>query len=166
MRPRRPCSGSGRSVFAVPLWYKCSSFAREGAHVFLAGGSLAPLEAIARDIAGAEGVVETAQVDAFDEASVTQYLETVVRTAGKLDISFNAVSIPHEQGIPLVELGMEEVAGSIAQAMRTQFVTARAAARHMIKRGSGVILTITATPARARLNLIRPSSGSPLAVIS
>jgi 3-oxoacyl-[acyl-carrier protein] reductase len=132
------------------------AFAREGAYVFLAGRSLAPLEAIARDIAGAGGVVETAQVDAFDEATVTQYLETVVRTAGKLDISFNAVSIPHEQGIPLVELGMEDVAGPIAQAMRTQFVTARAAAWHMIKQGSGVILTITATPARTVIPNVGP----------
>jgi NAD(P)-dependent dehydrogenase (short-subunit alcohol dehydrogenase family) len=35
--------------------------------------------------------------------------------------------------------------------MRAQFLTARAAARHMIKQGSGVILAITATTARLSL---------------
>lgn len=132
------------------------AFAREGAQVFLAGRSMAPLEAVARDIAGAGGVVETALVDALDEQNVREHLETVVRTAGKLDITFNAVSVPHEQGIPLVELGVEDFTTPIAQAMRTQFVTMRAAARHMVERGSGVILAITATPAREVIPNVGP----------
>ncbi|PWT77223.1 MAG: short-chain dehydrogenase [Chloroflexi bacterium] len=132
------------------------AFAREGAHVFLTGRSLAPLEAVARDIAGAGGAVETALVDAQDGQSVTRHLEAVVSKAGRLDISFNAISIPHEQGVPLVELGMEDFTAPIAQAMRTQFVTARAAARHMIKQRAGVILAITATPARAVIPYVGP----------
>src|SRR5260370_15171603 len=40
--------------------------------------------------------------------------------------------------------------------MKTQFLTTTAAARHMSKKGSGVILAITATPGR---NFI-PNSGS------
>jgi enoyl-[acyl-carrier-protein] reductase (NADH) len=36
----------------------------------------------------------------------------------------------------------------VTTAMRTQFVTTRAAARHMVARGSGVIMTLTATTAR------------------
>jgi 3-oxoacyl-[acyl-carrier protein] reductase len=38
-------------------------------------------------------------------------------------------------------------------AMQTQFLTTRAAARHMVKKGSGVIMMITATPARMALPL-------------
>src|SRR5512145_2881083 len=41
------------------------TFAREGATVFLAGRTLAKLEAVAREIAAAGGVAETAQVDAM-----------------------------------------------------------------------------------------------------
>src|SRR5258705_11204464 len=40
--------------------------------------------------------------------------------------------------------------------MKTQFLTSTAAARHMQKCGSGVILAITATPARVLL----PNSGN------
>jgi 3-oxoacyl-[acyl-carrier protein] reductase len=132
------------------------AFAREGAYVFLAGRSAAPLDAMARDIGEAGGVAETALVDAQDERSVSQHLEAVVSRAGKLDISFNAISIPHEQGVPLVELGLEDFSSPIAQAMRTQLLTARAAARHMLKQGFGVILAITATPARAVIPNVGP----------
>jgi 3-oxoacyl-[acyl-carrier protein] reductase len=40
------------------------AFAREGAHVFLAGRTFAPLEEVAEEIRSAGGVAETAQVDA------------------------------------------------------------------------------------------------------
>ena len=33
--------------------------------------------------------------------------EELVNKAGRLDISFNAISISHNQGTPLVELGSE-----------------------------------------------------------
>lgn len=39
-----------------------------------------------------------------------------------------------------MEISVEDVARPIATAMRTQFLTTRAAARHMIGRGSGVIM--------------------------
>ena len=78
------------------------SFAREGARVFLAGRSLEPLEVVALDISRAGGQVETAYVDALDQPSVEKHLDELVKKAGRLDISFNAISIPHEQGLPLV----------------------------------------------------------------
>jgi len=37
----------------------------------------------------------------------------------------------------------DDFARPITKAMRNQFLTARAVARHMVKRGSGVILMIT-----------------------
>jgi NAD(P)-dependent dehydrogenase (short-subunit alcohol dehydrogenase family) len=45
-------------------------------------------------------------------------------------------------------MSFEDFARPITTAMRAQFLTARAAARHMVQRGSGVILAITATTAR------------------
>ena len=132
------------------------AFAREGARVFLASRSLAPLEAVAADISRAGGQVEIAQVDALDQPSVEKHLDELVNKAGRLDISFNAISIPHEQGLPLLELGVEDFAAPIAAAMRTQFVTTTAAARHMIENRSGVLLTITATPAREVIPNVGP----------
>jgi NADP-dependent 3-hydroxy acid dehydrogenase YdfG len=66
------------------------AFAREGAKVFLAGRTLAKLNAVAREISVARGTVAT----------------------------------------------------------RTQFLTAKAVAPQMMQKGSGVIMMITATPAR------------------
>lgn len=41
---------------------------------------------------------------------------------------------------PLLEVGVEGFLQPITTAMRAQFLTTRAAARHMVRRGSGVIL--------------------------
>lgn len=124
------------------------ALAREGATVFLAGRTLATLEAVAGEIAGAGGRAETAEVDVLDEAAVDRHAEAVAERAGGIDISFNAMSHGDVHGTPLVEMPFEQFAGSITTAIRGQFLTARAAARHMVERGSGVILAITATTAR------------------
>src|SRR5215472_6866161 len=132
------------------------AFAREGARLFLAGRTLPPLSAVAEDITRAGGTAEVAQVDALDEQAVEQHLGEVVQKAGGIDISFNAIGIGYVQGAPLVEMTLAEFTQPIADAMKTQFLTATAAARHMSRKGSGVILAITATPGR---NFI-PNSGS------
>jgi 3-oxoacyl-[acyl-carrier protein] reductase len=119
------------------------AFAREGATVFLAGRTLAALDKVAEDIVSAGGVAETAQVDALDEQGVDQHADAVADKAGGIDISFNAIFNDDVQGTPLAELPFEQFAHPIAKAMRNQFLTARAVARHMTRRGSGVILTIT-----------------------
>jgi 3-oxoacyl-[acyl-carrier protein] reductase len=41
---------------------------------------------------------------------------------------------------PLIDISVEDFLQPTTNAMRTQFLTTRAAARHMVKRGSGVIL--------------------------
>jgi NAD(P)-dependent dehydrogenase (short-subunit alcohol dehydrogenase family) len=66
-------------------------FAREGAEVFLTGRRLAPVEAVASDVVAAGGSAGAAQVDALDEQAVDEHLQSVIETAGRLDISFNAV---------------------------------------------------------------------------
>jgi 3-oxoacyl-[acyl-carrier protein] reductase len=124
------------------------AFAREGARLFLAGRRLPPLSAVAEEITRAGGKAEVAQVDALDEQAVEQHLAEVVQKAGGIDISFNAIGIGYMQGAPLVEMTLAEFTQPIADAMKTQFVTMTAAARHMVRKGSGVILAITATPAR------------------
>jgi NAD(P)-dependent dehydrogenase (short-subunit alcohol dehydrogenase family) len=122
------------------------AFAREGARVFLAGRTLATLDKVAADIAADGGRVETAQVDALDEGAVEEHLAAVVDKAGGIDVSFNAIGIRGElQGTPLVDLSLEDYETPIAVGTTAHFLTARAAARHMIDRRSGVILLLTAT---------------------
>jgi 3-oxoacyl-[acyl-carrier protein] reductase len=117
------------------------AFAREGARVFLAGRTLATLDAVSEGIRSAGGVAETAQVDALDERAVDSYLDAVAQEAGSIDISFNLISYGDVQGTPLVEMPLEDFERPVMTAVRTQFLTSRAAARHMIRQGSGVILT-------------------------
>jgi NAD(P)-dependent dehydrogenase (short-subunit alcohol dehydrogenase family) len=132
------------------------AFAREGAAVFLTGRNRLPLEALAQEISQAGGMAKAAQVDALDERAVEQHLRAVVEMRGGVDISFNAISTRGLQGIPLVEMSVEGFTIGIADAMQTQFLTTTAAARHMLRAGSGVILAISSTPAR----MVIPNFGS------
>jgi 3-oxoacyl-[acyl-carrier protein] reductase len=124
------------------------AFAREGARVFLAGRTLATLDAVAKELAGAGGAVETAQVDALDERAVDAHADAVAKRAGGIDVSFNAIGRDDLHGSALLDMSFEDFARPIEVAMRSQFLTTRAAARHMTRRGSGVIMTITASTGR------------------
>jgi NAD(P)-dependent dehydrogenase (short-subunit alcohol dehydrogenase family) len=117
------------------------AFAREGARVYLAGRTQAKLDKVAEDIRSAGGVAETAQVDALDEQAVDRYVDAVAEKAGGIDISFNVISYDDVQGTPLAEMALEDFERPVMTAVRTQFLTSRAAARHMIRQRSGVILT-------------------------
>jgi NADP-dependent 3-hydroxy acid dehydrogenase YdfG len=57
------------------------AFAREGASVFLAGRTIASVDAVAEAIAATGGVVETAQVDVLDEQAVEQHAAAVAKRA-------------------------------------------------------------------------------------
>ena len=117
------------------------AFAREGATVFLAGRTPSKLHAIAKDIHASGGSIETAQLDALDEKAVEAHMDEVTGKAGRVDISFNAIGIPQEgiQGIPLIELSLESFFLPISTYAQSHFITARAAARRMVKQGNGVI---------------------------
>jgi NAD(P)-dependent dehydrogenase (short-subunit alcohol dehydrogenase family) len=131
------------------------AFAAEGARLFLAGRHLAPVQAVAEDVAAAGGSAQAAQVDALDEPAIDQYLGAVVEAAGHLDISFNAVGTPNPTvRLPLVELDAEQFSGLITTYTRSYFLTARLAARRMLAQGSGVVMTVTATPARTGTPLV------------
>jgi NAD(P)-dependent dehydrogenase (short-subunit alcohol dehydrogenase family) len=126
------------------------AFASEGANLFLTGRRLAPVEAVAKEVASAGGSAEAAEVDALDEQSVDKHLQSVIDEAGGVDISFNAVGIPDANilGVPLVELGVEQFSLPITTYTTSYFLTARLAARHMIPNKSGVIMTVTTVHSR------------------
>lgn len=116
------------------------AFAREGAKVHLAGRTLERLEQVAQEIRAAGGVAHTARVDALDETAVDEHADAVAASAGGIDISFNLISHGEVQGTPLAEMRLEDVERPVITAVRTMFLTSRAAARHMIRQGSGVLL--------------------------
>jgi NAD(P)-dependent dehydrogenase (short-subunit alcohol dehydrogenase family) len=126
------------------------AFASEGARLYLTGRHRASVEAVAKEIVSAGGSAEAAEVDAFDEQAVDTHLQSVIGTAGRVDISFNAVGIPNAKilGVPLVELEAEQFSLPITAYATSYFLTARLAARRMIPNKSGVIMTITAIPGR------------------
>ncbi len=99
------------------------AFAREGARVFPGGRTLAKLDKMAGEIRSDGGAAETAQVDAMDQIAVGSHADQVARTAGSIDISFNAISINVVQNIPLVDMSLEDFMAPITDACRTHFVT-------------------------------------------
>jgi NAD(P)-dependent dehydrogenase (short-subunit alcohol dehydrogenase family) len=117
------------------------AFAREGATVFLAGRTLAKLDLVADDIRTAGGVAEAAELDALDETAVDAHADAVAAQAGGIDISFNLISHGEVQGTPMAEMALDDYLGPVVTAVRSTFLTWRAAARHMVRRGSGVILS-------------------------
>jgi NAD(P)-dependent dehydrogenase (short-subunit alcohol dehydrogenase family) len=132
------------------------TFAREGAKLFLTGRSLARVDAVAKEIVAAGGVAEAAQVDALDEEAVEEYLNTVVEKAGGVDISFNAIGLRNTtlQGVPLVDLDLDQFMAPISAHVQANFLTARLAGRRMAAAGSGVITTVTSIPSRVAIPLV------------
>jgi 3-oxoacyl-[acyl-carrier protein] reductase len=116
-------------------------FAREGAKVHLAGRTLERVERVAEEIRAAGGAAEAAQVDALDERSVDDHAAAMVAGAGSVDISINVISLGEIFGSPLAEARLMDFERPVMTAVRTTFLTTRAAARRMIRQRSGVILT-------------------------
>jgi 3-oxoacyl-[acyl-carrier protein] reductase len=116
------------------------AFAREGARVFLTGRTLAKLDAVAAEIAAAGCAVRTAQLDALDKDAVDAHAAAVAGEAGGIDIAFSAVSPEHVHGKELVDLPFDDFDAPISVGLRSLYLTATAASRHMVGRGSGVIL--------------------------
>jgi NAD(P)-dependent dehydrogenase (short-subunit alcohol dehydrogenase family) len=132
------------------------AFASEGANLFLSGRYLAPVKVVANDVVSAGGSADAAEVDALDEQAVGQHLQSMIDKAGRVDISFNAVGIPDTKilGVPLVELDVEQFSLPIATYTRSYFLTARLAARHMVRNKSGVIMNVTALHSRTGIPLV------------
>ena len=116
------------------------AFAAEGARVHLAGRTKSRLDAVAGQIQSSGGQAETWPVDALDERAVDAHADAVAASAGSVDICVNVISHGDVQGTPLAEMTVADFERPVRTAVRTTFLTSRAAARHMIRQGSGVIL--------------------------
>jgi NAD(P)-dependent dehydrogenase (short-subunit alcohol dehydrogenase family) len=116
------------------------AFAAQGARVFLAGRTGATLEKVASQIRAQGGRADTAEVDALNEAAVDAHADAVAAEAGGIQISVNVVTDNDVQGTPAVEMAVADYLAPVQTGLRSRFLTARAAARHMKRQRSGVIL--------------------------
>lgn len=130
--------GAGGSIGSAVA----TTFAREGARVFLVGRTQEGLERVAKEITAAGGRADVAVLDALDEQAVDDHTRSVVETAGSIDISFNLITTGDVQGIPLTDMTTADFTRPIVTRATANFISARAAARHMVKQGSGVILAL------------------------
>ncbi len=130
-------------------------FAAQGATVFLSSRQLASTQQVAASIQNAGGVAHAAEVNALDEQAVNAYLDHVVQEAGSIDILLNVMgpqAKDYGNSTSTLELPLEQFLLPLTTLVPSQFITARAAARHMRQQHAGVILFVTAIVGRGFAN--------------
>jgi len=142
--------GAGGSIGAAVA----KEFAAEGAEVFLAGRTRSNVEDVTSQITATGGRAHAAVINALDDTAVNEYIDGIVKQAGRIDIVFNAIGPlvkEYGNGKHAVDLRLEEFMLPLNTIVKSQFITARAAARHMVKQHSGVIIFLTGSPARGHV---------------
>ena len=119
------------------------TFVREGAKVFLTGRTRARVFAVAAELSA-----HATQLDALDEAAVEAHARDVTEREGGIDVMVNAIGVNHVQGVGLADLSLEDFMLPVNVYVRSTFLTARAAGRHMAQRRSGAILTLSVPGSR------------------
>jgi NAD(P)-dependent dehydrogenase (short-subunit alcohol dehydrogenase family) len=126
-------------------------FAAAGAEVFLSGRTQSNVEAVAKHITASGGKAHAAVVDTLDDDAVNRYVNTIVSGTGTIDVMLDVAGpLAREYGNTkiAVDLPIEEFMVPLETMVRSRFITARAAARQMIRQHSGVIILVTGSPAR------------------
>jgi 3-oxoacyl-[acyl-carrier protein] reductase len=118
-------------------------FATQGARVFISGRDDVAIKRL-----GQEVDARWELVDATDEAQVCGYIDRVIGQTERVDVVFNAIGLRAAEaqyatastGIQFEKflLPLRVIAGS-------QFLTARAAARHMVPQRRGAIVMLSAS---------------------
>ena len=138
--------GTGGLGRAVSL-----AFVEDGARVivtFQKPGDLDELKkAASAKLVAADGAsLEGFAVDVTDEAAVAKLIDGIVERHGRLDCLVNAVG-GYAGGIKLWEMETKVLEQQMALNLRAGFVLARAAARVMVKQGSGAIVNVASKAA-------------------
>jgi NAD(P)-dependent dehydrogenase (short-subunit alcohol dehydrogenase family) len=141
--------GAGGSIGAATA----KLFAREGAEVYLSGRNFESVRHVANDVTAAGGKATAAVVDAEDATQVADYVDGIAGE-GAIDVVFNAIGPrigTYRNGAPAIELPADAFMVPLNTLVKSQFITSQAAARHMVKQGSGVIIFLTGSPARGHV---------------
>lgn len=130
------------------------AFAREGAHVVLAGRTEDSLRQTHDAIAEAGGRATVSPVDALDADAVAAQVAEIASTLGPVGVMVNAVGFGDTQGQLLSEMPWERFDGPLRTAMRAWFVTGGELSRHMAAHGGGTIVGITANAGRVPIGMV------------
>jgi 3-oxoacyl-[acyl-carrier protein] reductase len=143
--------GAGGDVGAAVA----KEFAGQGAHLFLSGRTKPRVQKVVEAIPRNGGTAAVAELNALDEDAVNSYLDQVVAETGRLDIVFNAVGpqpSEYDNATSTMDLPVDKFMLPISTIVASQFITARSAARHMLREGSGVLIFLSATVSKGSSN--------------
>lgn len=118
-----------------------SALALSGAHVVLNGRDTERLNAAADKIAGQGGRVSVAPFDIADFAAVARELAAIAERHGPLDILVHNASLRNRKA--LATFSDAEIRSLLDTDLTAGLVLAREAARQMVPRGRGRLITMT-----------------------
>lgn len=128
------------------------ALAREGAHVHLSSRSNGKASTLLKELRAGGGKADFDIVDAHSAKEINNYVDGVVAKSGKIDAVFNAIGIDTDHVgklcVPATDVTPSEFLEYTSTVVLSQFLTAQSAAQHMLKQKSGVVIFLTATPAR------------------
>jgi gluconate 5-dehydrogenase len=112
-----------------------------GAQLYLVGRRVEVVEETAEQLRAA-GLAATAwSADASDDAAMTELVDAILERHGRLDVMVcNAGGRVGESDLP--NLSLEDLEGTLRQHVGTTLISAQAAARAMIPRRQGAIITV------------------------
>lgn len=133
--------GTGGLGRAVSL-----AFLDEGAKVAVTYRKPEDLESLRKDAGGNKTALQGYRVDVTDETAVGELIERIAAQYGRLDVLVNAVG-GYAGGTKLWELDTKVFEQMLALNLRSGYALGRAAARAMLKQGSGAIVNVAAKAA-------------------
>ena len=120
-------------------------FLKAGARLCLAELTAELLSRRYPDLTSDGGHYLAAPVDANDPDSVQGMVEAVIARLGRLDVLINTVG-GYRAGVPVHETPIETWDGMMSLNARTAFIASRAVVPHMLRQGSGKIVSVAARP--------------------
>jgi NAD(P)-dependent dehydrogenase (short-subunit alcohol dehydrogenase family) len=118
----------------------CKGMAMDGLNVVIADFNREAAEIVAADICAAKGNAIAARVDVGDPASVAGMMEQSIARFGQVDYMFCGAGVMDR--VPIIEMGEDTWDRLMRINLKGVFLCAQAAARHMIPRKEGRILSI------------------------
>jgi 3-oxoacyl-[acyl-carrier protein] reductase len=62
------------------------------------------------------------KVDALNEREVNDFVDLIVKKRGPIDISFNLISLKDLQGVPLIEMAINDFTRPLRRAIESHFI--------------------------------------------
>lgn len=118
------------------------ALAAQGAHTFIAGRREAVVEEAAAEMRALGWACEAMRLDTTDPDQVTEVTERIAEMAGPLDIAVCNAGANAEHSYP-PDTDLDTFRATLDSHVVGTIATANAAARQMIPRGSGSIITVS-----------------------